>query len=259
MQRDKFSEDTVKEDQNMIFGIRAVMEAVDAGKEIERIFMQRDINNPLARDLKKMLNDHNIPYSPVPVEKLNRLTRKNHQGVVCFIGYVAYHKTEDVVPSLFEKSAYPLVLILDRITDVRNFGAICRSAECMGVDAVIVPEKGGAMVNGDAVKASAGALNRIKICREHNLKNTITYLKESGFLIAGCTEKGTKNCFDENLDKPVCLILGSEEDGISPEYLKRCDVLIKIPISGKIASLNVSVAAGMLLYEISRQRLQNEK
>jgi len=247
-----------EQEDNMIFGIRPVMEAIDAGREIERIFLQRDIQNPLARELKKMLADKGISYSPVPAEKLNRLTRKNHQGVVCFLGLVAYHKLDQLVPSLFEKSEFPLVLILDRVTDVRNFGAICRTAECTGVDAVIVPEKGAAMVNGDAVKASAGALNRIKLCREYNLKETISYLHDSGFLIAGCTEKADKICFDENLNKPVCLIMGSEEDGISPEYLKRCDVLIKVPISGKTASLNVSVAAGMLLYEVTRQRLTND-
>ncbi len=255
---DKNNRQSEPEDDHMIFGIRPVMEAIDAGREVERIFIQRDSNNPQARDLKKMLSDNNIPFSLVPVEKLNRLTRKNHQGVVCFIGYVSYHKVEQLVPSLFEKSEFPLVMLLDRVTDVRNFGAICRSAECMGVDAVIVPEKGGAMVNGDAVKASAGALNRIKICREYNLKNTIQYLQESGFMVAGCTEKAKENCFKVNLNKPLCLIMGSEEDGISPEYLKRCDVLIKVPILGKTASLNVSVAAGMLLYEVTRQRLTDE-
>jgi len=258
MQQERQNRHSDAEDDNMIFGVRPVMEAIDAGREVERIFLQRDINNPLARELRNMLTEQNIPFSLVPVEKLNRLTRKNHQGVVCFLGFVAYHKVENIVPSLFEKSEFPLLLLLDRVTDVRNFGAICRTAECTGVDAVIVPEKGGAMVNGDAVKASAGALNRIKICREYNLKNTIQYLKDSGFTVAGCTEKAPENCFNVNLNKPLCLIMGSEEDGISPEYLKRCDVLIKVPISGKTASLNVSVAAGMLLYEVTRQRLSDE-
>jgi len=247
------------EEDQMIFGIRPVMEAIDAGRDIERIFLQRDIQNPLARELKKMMADNGIHYSSVPIEKLNRLTRKNHQGVVCFLGYVSYTRVEDVIPALFEKNTYPLVVILDRVTDVRNFGAICRTAEFTGVGAVIVPEKGGAMVNGDAVKASAGALSRIVICREYNLKETISYLQNSGFLIAGCTEKADQNCFDVNLNRPVCLIMGSEEDGISPEYLKRCDVLIKVPITGKTASLNVSVAAGMILYEVTRQRLSDSE
>ncbi|MBL0343165.1 MAG: 23S rRNA (guanosine(2251)-2'-O)-methyltransferase RlmB [Bacteroidetes bacterium] len=247
-------ENARKEDDTMIFGIRPVLEALDSGKEVERIFMQRDINNPLARELKMKLAEKSITYTAVPMEKLNRLTRKNHQGVVCFLSQISYFKIEDVVPDLFAHTRYPLVILLDKITDVRNFGAICRSAECMGVDAVIVPEKGGAPVNGDAIKASAGALLRIKVCREFNLKKTIEFLKESGFSIAGCTEKATKPLFDENLDRPLCIIMGSEEDGISLEYLKRCDFLLKIPTVGKTASLNVSVAAGILLYEINRQR-----
>ncbi|HMT30461.1 MAG TPA: 23S rRNA (guanosine(2251)-2'-O)-methyltransferase RlmB [Bacteroidia bacterium] len=243
-----------REDDMMIFGIRPVMEAIDAGKEVERIFIQRDLSNTLGRELKSLLLQHNIQYSAVPIDKLNRLTRKNHQGVVCFLSAVSYQKIENVVPGLFEQNKFPLVLLLDRITDVRNFGAICRSAECMGVDAVIVPEKGGAMVNGDAIKASAGALNRITVCKEFNLKKTIEYLQESGFAIAGCTEKAEENVFKENLDRPLCIIMGSEEDGISPEYLKRCDMLLKIPLSGKTLSLNVSVAAGIILYEVNRQR-----
>ena len=203
-------------DEGMIFGIRPVMEAIDAGREIERLFIQRDIQNPQARELKRMLADRNIPFTAVPIEKLNRLTRKNHQGVVCFTGLISYFKAEAIVPQLFEKSTYPLLLLLDRVTDVRNFGAICRTAECMGVDAVIIPEKGGAMVNGDAIKASAGALHRIRVCREYNLKNTIDYLRDSGFMVVGCTEKAEKVAFDESFNQPVCLIMGSEEDGISP-------------------------------------------
>ncbi len=243
-----------REEDTMIFGIRPVIEAIDAGKEIERVFIQRDINNPLARELKTRLAEMEINYTAVPIEKLNRLTRKNHQGVVCFISQISYCKIEQVVPSFFEHSRYPLVLLLDRITDVRNFGAICRSAECMGVDAVIVPEKGSAAVNGDAIKASAGALHRIVVCREFNLKKTIDFLKDSGFAVAGCTEKAEHPLFTENLDRPLCIIMGSEEDGISPEYLKKCDFLLKIPTIGNTASLNVSVAAGIILYEITRQR-----
>lgn len=255
--RQEFDKDNSgREEDTMIFGIRPVMEAIDAGKEVERIFVQRDLTNTLGRELKQLLSKHGIPYSSVPIEKLNRLTRKNHQGVVCFLSAISYQKIEDVVPDLFGHKSFPLVVLLDRITDVRNFGAICRSAECMGVDAVIVPEKGGAPVNGDAIKASAGALHRITVCREFNLKLTIEYLKASGFIIAGCTEKATSSLFQAQLDQPLCVILGSEEDGISPEYLKRCDMLIKIPLIGKTSSLNVSVAAGIVLYEITRQRMK---
>jgi 23S rRNA (guanosine2251-2'-O)-methyltransferase len=240
----------------MIFGIRAVMEAVDSGKEIERIFIQRDLNNPLARELRELLKARNISFSLVPQEKLNRLSRKNHQGVIGFISRVNYQRVEDIIPALFEKGKIPLLLLLDRITDVRNFGAICRSAECHGVDGVIIPERGGAMVTGDAVKASAGSLNRLNICREKNLKDVLDYLHDSGFMIVGCSEKGDTFIFDYKIDAPVCVILGSEEDGISHEYIKRCDKVLKIPIIGKTASLNVSVAAGIILYEITRQRLK---
>lgn len=243
-----------RDDDMMIFGIRPVIEAIDAGKEVERIFIQRELNNPLLRELKDLLKSKGINYAPVPVEKLNRLTRKNHQGVVCYLSQVTYQKIEDLVPSLFEREKFPLLLMLDRVTDVRNFGAICRTAECFGVDAVIVPERGGAMVTGDAVKASAGALNRINLCREFNLKSTISYLSESGFSIIGCTEKGTQPVFEGDFNGPVCIIMGSEEDGISPEYLKKCNALLRIPITGRTASLNVSVAAGMILYEAIRQQ-----
>lgn len=241
------------EEQKLIFGTRAVLESLDSGKEFERIFIQRDLNNPLIRELKAELVRHNIGWSSVPGEKLNRLTRKNHQGVVAFLSLVSYSNVEDVVPGLFGHTKFPLLLMLDRVTDVRNFGAICRSAECFGVDAVIVPEKGGAPVNGDAIKASAGAISRITICREFNLKNTISFLKDSGFTIVGCTEKAREFVFDHSFNGPVCIIMGSESDGISPEYLKRCDLLTSIPMAGKTASLNVSVAAGIILYEVVRQ------
>ena len=243
-----------EEDDMMIFGIRPVMEALDAGKEIERIYIQRDLSTPVSRDLKNVLKDAGISFIPVPVEKLNRLTRKNHQGVVCFLSRVTYSKVEDIVPILFETGKIPLLLVLDRITDVRNFGAICRSAECMGVDAVIIPERGASMVNGDAIKASAGALNRITICREFNLKGVLTYLNDYGIQLTGCSEKGTQNIYEADFTVPVCIVMGSEEDGISPEYLKKCDSILKIPMMGKTQSLNVSVAAGMILYEVTRQR-----
>jgi 23S rRNA (guanosine2251-2'-O)-methyltransferase len=256
--RNKSEESVRNAEDVMIFGIRAVMEAVDSGKEIERIFIQRDLNNPLAKELKDLLRRRNISFVLVPQEKLNRLSRKNHQGVIGFISHVNYLLVEELVPTLFEKGKIPVLLLLDRITDVRNFGAICRSAECNGVDAVIIPERGGAMVTGDAVKASAGSLNRINVCREKNLKEVLDYLHDSGFMIIGCSEKGDSYIFNHKIDAPVCVIMGSEEDGISQEYTRRCDKLLKIPIIGKTASLNVSVATGIILYEITRQHLKQE-
>jgi len=159
---------------------------------------------------------------------------------------------------MFEKGVNPVVVMLDRVTDVRNFGAICRTAECAGAGGVIIPERGGAAVNGDAVKASAGALHRIPVCREHNLKETIDYLKDSGFQIVGCTEKGASELYSHSFDGPVCIIMGSEENGISDEYLKRCDAMVKIPMEGSISSYNVSVAAGIVLYEVMRQKLNSD-
>jgi len=238
----------------MIFGVRPVIEAISEGKQIEKIFLQRNLSNPQITELKLLLRQNNIHPAIVPVEKLNRLTRGNHQGVVCYLSAVVYSDLETVIPGLFEKDGFPVVIMLDRITDVRNFGAICRTAECFGVGAVIIPEKGGAPANGDAMKASAGAMNRITLCRAFNLKQTIDYLKESGFSIIGCSEKGKGLLFDGDLSGPLCIIMGSEEDGVSPEYLKRCDSILRIPMIGKTASLNVSVAAGMVLYEIARQR-----
>lgn len=243
----------------MIFGLRPVLEALEEGKEIERIFIQRDLRNPLVHQIRTMLDKAGVHAVMVPIEKLNRLTRKNHQGIVCFLSSVTYYKASDVIPGLFESGINPVVLLLDRITDVRNFGAICRTAECTGVSTVIIPEKGGAPVNGDALKASAGALNRMSICREYNLKDTIGYLKESGFQIVGCSEKADKEVFQYTFDGPVCIIMGSEENGISPEYIKKCDALVKIPMEGKTASLNVSVATGMILYEVLRQKYSGNK
>jgi 23S rRNA (guanosine2251-2'-O)-methyltransferase len=245
--------ETSSQDNTLIFGTRALIEALEAGKEFEKIFIQRDLNNPLIRELKQQLKQRDFNYLSVPAEKLDRLTRKNHQGAVGFLSLVNYFRTEEIVPALFSSSHHPVLLMLDRVTDVRNFGAICRSAECFGVAAVIVPERGAAMINGDTVKASAGAMHRINICREPNLKNTIDYLKDSGFAIVGCTEKGTKTVYDHSFDGPTCIIMGSESDGISHEYLKRCTETVLIPMQGKVSSLNVSVATGIVLYEVNRQ------
>jgi 23S rRNA (guanosine2251-2'-O)-methyltransferase len=221
---------------------------------MERIFIQQGLNNPLINELKTLLKKNEIIYQAVPVEKLNRLTRSNHQGVVSYISEVIYYKIDDLVPQIFEEGRTPLLLILDRITDVRNFGAIARTAECAGVDAIVIPAKGAAQINSDAVKTSAGALHRIKVCRENNLKDVIEFLKQSGITIIGCTEKTEDIIYSIDSSLPLAIIMGSEEDGISGEYLKRCDMKVKIPMSGKISSLNVSVATGIILYEVMRQR-----
>ncbi|MBX9852985.1 MAG: 23S rRNA (guanosine(2251)-2'-O)-methyltransferase RlmB [Cytophagaceae bacterium] len=242
------------DNKEIIFGIRPVIETIKAGKEIERLLIQKDQHSVLIQELIKLAKDNNIPITQVPVEKLNTITRKNHQGVICFISVVTYASLDHIITESFSKGETPLILILDRVTDVRNFGAIARTAECMGVNAIVIPSRGSAQINSDAVKTSAGALNFIPVCREDNLKSTLDYLKESGLQIVGCTEKADKELYDYDFNGPAAIILGSEENGISPEYLKKCDGLVKIPMTGRIESLNVSVAAGMILYEAVRQR-----
>lgn len=240
--------------ENAIFGLRPIIEAIQAGKEIDTLFIQKGLKNELFQELWQLVRAHKVNYKHVPVEKLNRLTRKNHQGVFAFISPINFHKTDNVIQDVFEKGENPLFLILDRVTDVRNFGAIVRTAECSGAQAVIVPEKGSAAINGDALKTSAGALHNIPICREFNLKATIEYLKNCGLQIVGCTEKTDDMIYQPDFSVPTAIIMGSEEDGISPEYLKLCDHKAKIPMNGTIGSLNVSVSAGVILYEAVRQR-----
>lgn len=244
-----------KEKNTFIFGIRAVIEAVTAGKELEKVFVQKGLTSELSHELQKTLRESNIPFQYVPAEKINKVAGyRNHQGVAAILSPVTYQHIENILPQLFEEGKTPLLLILDRITDVRNFGAICRSAECLGVHMVIIPSRGGAQVTPDAIKTSAGALHKIPVCRSENLKTTIAFLKESGLQIIACTEKAEKNSSSADLTLPSAVLLGSEEDGISEEYLRHADVQVKIPLLGEIGSLNVSVAAGIILYEAQRQR-----
>ena len=242
------------EEKNYIFGIRAIIEAVEAGKTIDKLFIQKGLHNDLFAELWKLVRLKRINYKHVPLEKINRLTRKNHQGVFAFISPIDFHNIEDVVPSLYEQGKNPLILVLDRITDVRNFGAIARTAECAGVDAIVIPEQNAAAINADAIKTSSGALHKITVCRTWNLKLAIQYMKESGIQLVGCTEKTQDNMYKPDYTPPTAIIMGSEEDGVSPEFLKMCDARAKIPMAGKIASLNVSVATGVILYEVLRQR-----
>ncbi|MEO9965652.1 MAG: 23S rRNA (guanosine(2251)-2'-O)-methyltransferase RlmB [Reichenbachiella sp.] len=240
--------------ENMIFGTRAVIETIKSGKTIERIFLQKDLKNELTQELLELLRGEMVTVSKVPVEKLNRLTRKNHQGVVAFTSPVDFVTLHNIVANSYENGLAPLVLILDRVTDVRNFGAICRSAECAGANGVVIPTKGGAMINSDAVKTSAGALSHLPICKEDSLVHSIKYLKDSGFQIIACTEKTDKLVYEADLSIPTAVIMGSEENGISDELLAAADEKLKIPIVGQIDSLNVSVAAGIILFESVRQR-----
>jgi len=236
----------------MVFGTQAVLETLRAGKEIDKLFVQRELGN---NELVKLAEERGVPVSKVPVEKLDRLTRKNHQGVICFISAINYASLHNVLSGVFEQGKVPLILILDRITDVRNFGAIARTVECAGAQAIVVPLKGAAEINSDAMKTSSGALNFIPVCREASLNETVRYLQESGIQVVACTEKTDQTIYEIDFTIPTALVMGSEEDGISLDIIRKADQLAKIPLSGQIGSLNVSVATGIALYEAIRQRI----
>jgi len=244
----------VRESNQMVFGIRAVVEAIRSGKEIESLYIQRGIGGGLLNELRALMAEYNITAQQVPVEKLNRLTPKNHQGVVAYISPIIYQKVEDIIPQVFEKGEVPLILVLDAITDVRNMGAIARTAECAGVHAIVIPAKGSAQINPDAIKTSAGALYKIPVCRHDNFMQTVKFLQESGLQLVCCTEKTTDDIYSPDYTSPTAIIMGSEEDGIRNEIIRIADHLAKIPMFGEIESLNVSVSTGVILYEAIRQR-----
>ncbi len=238
-----------------IFGIHSVIEAIDSGRTIDKIFIKKDLNGELATRLTQLARTHHIAIQRVPVERLNRITRKNHQGVVALTAAVDYASLGNVMPMLFDDGVLPFILVLDGITDVRNFGAIARTAECCGVNAIVIPRHGSVSVGGDAVKTSAGALNYIPVCRENSVLSAVRYLKDSGCTIVCATEKSSQNYTRGNYTAPVALVMGAEDTGISPEVLELADFRAGIPQFGHIESLNVSVAAGVMMYEVVRQRL----
>jgi 23S rRNA (guanosine2251-2'-O)-methyltransferase len=239
---------------DMIYGTRAVLEAIAAGKNIDKVMIQSGLANDLVKELIAVARNNNVPVTFVPAEKLKRMSSKNHQGVICLLSVVSYASVDDLIYKAYQEGREPFFLILDRITDVRNFGAIVRTAECAGVDGIIIPDKGNAPVTSDAMKTSAGALNHLPICREKDLKKTIQLLHDNGMRVVACTEKAEKDLYQITMTGPIALILGSEEDGISDTLLRSADELARIPLRGKIGSLNVSVAAGVALYEVLRQK-----
>jgi 23S rRNA (guanosine2251-2'-O)-methyltransferase len=237
----------------MIFGLRPVMEAVNAGREISKVLLRKGLEGDMYSELTLLMRKHDIPSRVVPVEKLNRVTRKNHQGVIAFVSPVEYARIENLVPSLFEKGENPFIVVCEGVTDTRNVGAIARSAECAGAHAILLPVKGSAMISADAVKTSAGALNHLAVCRTDNLKSTLVFLKNCGLKIIAATEKALDIYYQADLTGPAALLLGAEDTGISAEYLRMADVAVKIPVKGQVASLNVSAAAAVLMYEMVKQ------
>lgn len=242
------------EKEHLIFGIRAIVEAIQAGKEVDKVFLQKDAQGELMKDLLKVMKRNNVNFTYVPVEKLNRLTPNNHQGAVATIAPISFVEIETLIETVLEKTKTPLFLVLDQISDARNFGAIIRTAECTGVDGIIVQKSGAAPVNGDTVKTSAGAVFNIPICRVEHIKDAIFFLQGSGIKTVAATEKTDQTIYDIELNEPVAIIMGSEDRGINPSVLKIVDEKAKLPLFGTIGSLNVSVACGAFLYEAVRQR-----
>ncbi|MDE6040411.1 MAG: 23S rRNA (guanosine(2251)-2'-O)-methyltransferase RlmB [Muribaculaceae bacterium] len=243
------------ETSDYIFGLHPVIEAIQAGRTIDKIFLKKDLHGDLAIRLSHLAKDYDITVQRVPVERLNKITRKNHQGVIAQTSAIDYHKLSDIVPQLFEEGALPFVLVLDGLTDVRNFGAIARTAECCGVNAIVIPSRGSVSVGADAVKTSAGALLHVPVCRENSLAGAVRFLKESGYQIVCATEKSSENYTLADYTTPVAIVMGAEDIGISPDILKLADTRAAIPMFGHIGSLNVGVAAGVMMYEVVRQRL----
>ncbi len=243
----------------MIFGIRAVIEAVQSDKEIDKILIRRDLQGELAKELFEVLKGRLIQVQRVPQERLDRYTRKNHQGVIAFVSAVTYQKLEDIIPFVYEQGKDPFIVLLDGVTDVRNFGAIARTCECAGVDAIVIPAKGSVTVNADSVKTSAGALHVLPVCKEKSINEAIRFLQQSGVKVYAATEKGAQNYTDIAYEGPTAIVMGAEDTGVSPENLRICDAMIKIPQFGTIGSLNVSVASSILIYEVVRQRMLQKK
>ncbi|MDE6461878.1 MAG: 23S rRNA (guanosine(2251)-2'-O)-methyltransferase RlmB [Muribaculaceae bacterium] len=238
-----------------IFGIRAVMEAIQAGRDIDKVLIKKELRGDLIAELIDMLKLHRIPVKRVPLQTIDRITRKNHQGVVAVLCAVTYHRLDHLVPQLYEEGRLPFVIVLDGITDVRNFGAIARTAECVGADAIVIPEHGSVSVGADAVKTSAGALHHIPVCRSRSASLAVRFLKENGYKIVAVTEKADTNYTAVDYTGPIALVMGAEDVGISADIISMADAKAAIPMFGEIGSLNVSVAAGVMMYEVVRQRL----
>ncbi|RSK42074.1 23S rRNA (guanosine(2251)-2'-O)-methyltransferase RlmB [Mangrovimonas spongiae] len=242
------------EKNTQIFGLRAIIEAIESGKTVDKLFIQKGLQGELYKELHDLVKKENISYSVVPVEKLNRLSHKNHQGVVAQISPIDFYDLDNLVMSVIESGKTPLFLLLDQLSDVRNFGAIIRTAECTGVNGIIIQKKGGAPVNADTIKTSAGAVFKIPICKVDHIKDAVFHLQASGIKVVAATEKTDHYIYDVSFKEPTGIIMGAEGKGISPSVLKAVDAKAKLPLLGDIDSLNVSVACGAFLYEVVRQR-----
>ena len=237
-----------------IYGIRAVIEAINSSKDIDKVFIQTGLKGKLIGQLESLIRKNKINFSYVPTQKLDRLSKKNHQGVIARIAPIKFY-TIDRFSEVLEKSNNPFVLILDQINDVRNFGAIIRTAEISGVDGIIIQNSSSAPVNSDTIKTSAGAIFNIPICKVNHIKDAIYHLKSMNISIISASEKSEKNIYDVDLKVPIAIIMGSEQKGINKSVINLSNESVKLPMYGKIESLNVSVACGIFLYEVVRQRI----
>lgn len=244
------------EPTDYIYGLRAIIEAIREGRSIDKLFIKKDLQGDLASELFALMRQHRIVAQRVPVERLNRITRKNHQGAIAMLSAIEYHNLGNLVTSLYDDGILPFIVVLDGITDVRNFGAIARTAECCGVNGLVIAERGSVSVGADAIKTSAGALMSLPVCRERSVSSAVKFLKDSGFNVVAVSEKANINYTLADYTGPTALVMGAEDTGISPDVMDLCDTQVSIPMFGHIASLNVSVAAGVLMYEVVRQRLQ---
>lgn len=244
----------VKNKNQFIYGIHSIFEAIRNDKHLEKVFIKRGFKSELLGKLLLYLKENSVPCQYVPVERLNRITRKNHQGIIALLSEIEYLNIEKLIPLIYERGEVPFLVILDRVTDIRNFGAIARTAECAGVDAIIIPGKGAARINPDSIKTSSGALHSIPVCRTFNLEGTMKYLKNSGLQVVAVTEKAEDFYYGTDFTSPVALLLGAEDKGINKELSGLADKSVRIPMFGTVGSLNVSVAASVIIYEVVRQR-----
>ena len=236
--------------EDLTYGIRSVIEAIKEGKTINKILIQKGLTGDLMKELMTLIHKENIVVQKVPIQKLNHMVKKNHQGIIAMISPVAYHEIDWLVQQVYEKGEDPFILILDRVKDVRNFGAIARTAECFGVHAIVIPSKDSALITNDAVKTSAGALFKIPVCKVTSLTSALDFLKVCGLKVYACTEKSETLINKLETTGPKALIMGSEEDGVDLQLIKASDVNFKIPMTGSIASLNVSVACGIAIHKL---------
>ncbi len=248
-----FERDNEK-NENLIYGIHPVKEAILTGKTIDKLLVQKGLKGDNAYELKKLARKAGVVVKEVPQEKLYRITPKNHQGFVGFVSPIPNHSIEEVLPQLIEKGITPRILILDGITDVRNFGSMIRTAECMGINAIMLPARNSVPINSDVVRTSAGAVFNIPICKEIHFGSSIQLIKDSGVKLVASSEKTDNTIYQTDLTGPIAIIMGDEGEGVHEKTLEKADAIAKIPMQGKVASLNVAVATGMILSEVERQQ-----